>query len=125
MSDLDDTERPVLDRLIRSLQPFQAELSLPQMLALLRIATEPGLSVNELADRLNCPQQTASRYVAALMGRYQTPSDDSGNARSKLDPLVTQAINQSDPRSRALFISSQGRVALKKLVSTLVAGGKR
>ncbi len=123
--DLSDSEGLSLERLSRGLQALQSDLSLPQLLALLRIAVEPGLSVNELGERLGASQQTASRHVAALLGRYQGPSETGGDAsRSKLDPLILQEVSQMDPRRRALYVSSQGRAVLKKLVST-ISGGKQ
>ena len=75
--------------LAEALRPIQDELGLPQLLALLTIATEPGLSVNELAEHLELPQQTASRYVATLAGRYHGmfgPDATEETARSKLGP---------------------------------------
>jgi DNA-binding MarR family transcriptional regulator len=101
---------------------LQAEIGLPQLLALLTIAGEPGLSVNELADRLELPQQTASRHVAVLAGRYHGmfgPAAAENPGRSKLDPLITQEISQSDPRRRALFISKQGRALREAMAERL------
>jgi DNA-binding MarR family transcriptional regulator len=107
--------------LANALRPLQPELGLPQLLALLVIAGEPGLSVSDLADRLGIPQQTASRHVAILAGRYQgafgPTSENSG--RSKLDPLISQEISESDPRRRALFISKQGRSLLDGVAKRL------
>jgi DNA-binding MarR family transcriptional regulator len=121
MSTLDQASGTKISRLIKALAPLQANLSLPQLLALCHIRLEPGLSVNELAERLNCPQQTASRYAAALLGRYQgipgTPAEIS--ERSKLDPLVVQEISQTDPRKRALFLSAHGEKLLNNVVKYL------
>jgi DNA-binding MarR family transcriptional regulator len=111
---------PKLRRLLRALEPVQSELSLVQLMALCQIALEPGLSVNELADRLNCPQQSASRYVAALLGRYQGLNPDAPeDERYKLDPLIVQEISQADPRKRALYITVRGNAVLKTLFSKL------
>ena len=66
MTQLTDAHLSQLVALANALRPLQADLSLSQLLALIAIAVEPGLSVNELADRLNIPQQTASRHVAGL-----------------------------------------------------------
>ena len=109
-----------LTSLIKGLGPIQKELSLPQLLTLLQIAVNPGLSVNDLAEKLGVPQQTASRHVSGLLGRYQgAPAGSDLAERSTLDPLIVQEINQNDPRSRALFVSEQGDVFLKKLVSQI------
>jgi DNA-binding MarR family transcriptional regulator len=127
---LDEETAAKLAGLANALRPLQAELGLPQLLALLTIAGEPGLSVNGLADRLDLPQQTASRHVAALAGRYQgvfDPVDSENSGRSKLDPLISQEISESDPRRRALFISKQGRALLDGVAKRLgpVSDGSR
>jgi DNA-binding MarR family transcriptional regulator len=117
---IEGKRRNKLTKLIRGLEPLQKELSLPQLLTLLQIAVSPGLSVNDLAEKLGIPQQTASRHVSALLGRYQgTPAGSDLTERSTLDPLIVQEINQNDPRSRALFVSEQGDVFLEKLVSQI------
>jgi len=97
-----------------ALLEVQNALSLAQLIALVTIAMEPGLSVNDLAERLKIPQQSASRYVAALAGRYQSVL-----AESSLDPLVVQTINESDPRKRALFLTPTGRQLMSAISSTI------
>ena len=119
MTQLTDAHLSQLVALANALRPLQADLSLSQLLALIAIAVEPGLSVNELADRLNIPQQTASRHVAGLLGRYQLASAEAADARSKMDPLIKQEINSEDPRRRALFLSDDGQQLLEKFVSVL------
>lgn len=119
VTQLTDTHLSQLAALANALRPLQADLSLSQLLALIAIAVEPGLSVNELADRLNIPQQTASRHVAGLLGRYQLASAEAADARSKMDPLIKQEINSEDPRRRALFLSDDGQRLLEKFVSVL------
>jgi DNA-binding MarR family transcriptional regulator len=116
-----------LESLLTCLQPLQSELSLPQLLALFQIALNPGLSVNELGERLSCPQQTASRHVAALLGRYQgevVAIGAQGGSRSKLEPLITQEISQSDPRSRALSLSKHGVVFVRELLMSMSTSTK-
>lgn len=93
-----------------ALMAVQSELSLPQLVALLTIALEPGLSVNDLADRIGLPQQTASRYVAVLLGRYETPG------QSPLHPLISQAVSEDDPRKRALFLTAAGQALVRRLL---------
>lgn len=99
-----------------ALKHVQAELSLGQVVALIAIATEPGLSVNELAERLQIPQQSASRHVAALLGRYQTEPAES---RSRASALIKQEINPEDPRRRALSVSEGGRKLLEEMLARL------
>jgi DNA-binding MarR family transcriptional regulator len=127
-ANIDSKTLAKLAGLASALHLLPAEIGLPQLLALLTIASEPGLSVNELADRLRMPQQTASRHVAVLAGRYQgmfgaMASEDAG--RSKLEPLITQEISQSDPRRRALIISTQGRALLDAMADCLGHGRPR
>lgn len=120
VADLEEDFYPTLRRLLHGLMPLMQELSLPQLLTLFQIAVEPGLSVNEIAARLGLPQQTASRHIAALLGRYQGTSAGSDlSARSALDPLVVQQISESDPRRRALFLSDQGKQVLKLLLDAI------
>ncbi len=82
---------------------LQSELNLPQLVALLSVAIEPGLSVNDLADRVAVPQQTASRYVAVLLGRYESAS-----GQGPRHALISQGVNDEDPRKRALFLTEYG-----------------
>jgi len=93
-----------LERLRFALAPVQTRLSLPMVVALLTLAIEPGLSVNELADRTKTTQQSTSRYVSILMGRYDTDLFTS----TSMQPLVAQEINAEDPRKRALFLTEAG-----------------
>ncbi len=99
-----------LRSLLAALQKVSDELTLDQVTALLTIAVEPGLSVNDLAERLGIPQQTISRHVGVLLGRYQ---QDAQGADAR--PFVVQEINQSDPRRRALALSERGRELIAAL----------
>lgn len=103
-----------LSGLRNALLEVQNALSLAQLVALVTIAMEPGLSVNDLAERLKIPQQSASRYVAALAGRYQSVL-----AESSLAPLIVQTINEGDPRKRALFLTPAGRQLMSVISSTV------
>lgn len=104
-------ERPPSGLQLRNaLMAVQGHISLPQLVVLLTIRIEPGLSVNDLADKLNIPQQSASRYVALLAGRYQTETE-----QPLFEPLVLQRISDSDPRSRALYITPAGDSMLATL----------
>jgi DNA-binding MarR family transcriptional regulator len=105
------SEASRLDVIFDVLTKYQAEISLPQALALIVIAKTPGLSVNELAHRLNQPQQTVSRHVSVLLGRYQTSETVIPRA------FIRQEISVNDPRSRALFLSPAGLTLLKALAA--------
>jgi DNA-binding MarR family transcriptional regulator len=108
----------LIGKLRSALEPVVLEgLSLEVLSALLTIAAEPGLSVNELADRLNAPQQTASRYASVLLGRYQEPM--SVSTQRPKQPLVVQEVHANDPRKRAMFLTDRGNEFVAHLVSLL------
>lgn len=117
-SEFSPSEASRLDAIFAAISGCQSELSLPQVLALIAVARHPGLSVNELAERLDQPQQTVSRHVSVLLGRYQTSESIVPRA------FIRQEINASDPRSRALFLSEDGRALLKKLAADARTGSK-
>jgi DNA-binding MarR family transcriptional regulator len=94
------------------------DLSLPQLVTVLTIALEPGLSVNDLAERLKIPQQSASRHVSVLLGRYQLAAEDATRP-----PLIEQTINPRDPRKRALYLTARGRDEVAALAADLRAQG--
>ena len=110
--DLPDPE--AADKLLQALTPVEETLGLPLLLVLAAIAREPGLSVNDLADRLNAPQQTASRHVSTLQGRYAAPGRDFGAT-----PLITIEVSRSDPRKRALHLTRAGAARLKRVLAAL------
>lgn len=110
--------------LAQALGSVEQELTLPQVIALLAIASRPGLSVNDLADAMGMPQQTASRHVASLVGRHHHVSKKLGFLSFELEysfrrHLVVQEVNQADPRRRALYLSTLGRQVVDKLLSDL------
>jgi DNA-binding MarR family transcriptional regulator len=94
-----------------ALKKVQDDLSLPQLVALLAIGSTPGLSVNELAERIGAPQQSTSRYVSVLTGRYADPAIG-GDSR----PFITQEVKQDDPRSRALYLAERGRETVQSIL---------
>lgn len=111
-----DLELPVA-RLRGALMILQHSLSLPHLLVLLTIRLRQGLSVNELAECLNIPQQSASRHVALLTGRYQTEVSSPFP-----EPLISQRINETDPRKRALYLSDAGESLIERLMDLLILG---
>jgi DNA-binding MarR family transcriptional regulator len=106
-----DEDKPEIVRLRDALLTIQGNLSLQQLVALLTIGAEPNLSVNALAASLGIPQQSASRHIAFLTGRYQ---NDETNAAP--DILVAQQISISDPRSRALHLTEAGFALIAEVV---------
>lgn len=93
-----------------ALIPLQERVGLPQLVCLVAIAAEPGLSVSELAKRTNTPQGSASRYVSFLLDRYET-----GEGRS-LGQVISQEISQHDPRRRALYLNPKGQEIVESLL---------
>jgi DNA-binding MarR family transcriptional regulator len=106
-----------LDAVLRALRSVGGDLSLPLLMTLVAIAREPGLSINDLVDRIQVPQQTASRYVAILQGRYKIP----GGAENTFGngPLVSLQVSIDDPRRRALFLTSHGKRRLVRVLANL------
>ena len=86
-----------------ALATMHDQVSLPQLTCLLAITAEPGLSVNELADRTGLPQATASRHVSTLLGRYQDVDQKVPTA------LISQQISRENPRRRSLHVTTAGR----------------
>lgn len=113
MSELDSPDDGI-KALERLLEAVPGGLGLGPLLALVSVGTTPGISVNELAERIDVPQQTASRYVAQLMGRYQEIVDNILPA-----PFLEQRVSTNDPRKRALYLTDQGR----KTISDMLAAG--
>lgn len=111
---MSDTHSPAdIQKLTRLLKLIESDLGAQLTLTLAVIGCEPGLSINELSDRLGSPQQTASRYVAVLQGRYESPHTSSF-ART---PLLTLEVSQEDPRRRALFLTPEGKRRLNLIVA--------
>lgn len=102
------------------LRAVQAELSLPQLVCLLTIASSPGLSVNDVADACGIPQQTASRHVSVLLGRYETVGGG-----GPAEALIHQGVSDEDPRKRSLFLTQYGEHMVTTLLATICGkGGK-
>jgi DNA-binding MarR family transcriptional regulator len=112
ISDATQDDRVVA--LIRTLRSLEPDLNLQLALTLLVVARQPGLSIGELADQIQSPQQTASRYVAILQGRYELPGSDSNSfARN---PLLSLEVSKQDPRRRALFLTTHGTKRLNRIL---------
>ncbi len=96
----------------KALGASRPDLTLGQLISLLVIALEPGLSVNDLAARVPVPQQSASRNVAVLLGRYASPIPG-----EPCEALISQEINPLDPRKRALFLTETGKALARSIAS--------
>jgi DNA-binding MarR family transcriptional regulator len=108
---------PQVDEIRAVLCAVHSELSLQHVIALLTVALTPGLSVTELAERMGVPQQSASRYVALLSGRYELEG-------AEVTPLLDQAISRTDPRKRALFLTEAGLTRVMQLIEARERTGK-
>ncbi|RFC64782.1 hypothetical protein DY251_18640 [Mesorhizobium denitrificans] len=117
-STLTQEQHRAAERMAAALQPVQDQLSLAHLVSLLTVATHPGLSVNELAERVGAPQATASRYVSVLLGRYQ------GQGTPPPKPLIAQEISPDDPRKRALFLSQDGQELVSQVVGARLGAMK-
>jgi len=113
---LSEADRNKLQAFYLALGVVGDELSLPVLRALLAIAIRPGLSVNELADDLGVPQQSASRYASILLGRYESP------VAKGTQSLITQEVNPNEPRKRALYLTATGSRQMLKLNQVLEKG---
>lgn len=110
-SNFDMAEAQWLEAMQAALASVQAELSLPQLIALLAIANQPGISVNDLAERTSASQQTTSRYVSVLTGRYEALS-----GRGPGQPLIAQGVSDEDPRKRALYLTDAGAELVRRIL---------
>ncbi|WP_288142168.1 MarR family winged helix-turn-helix transcriptional regulator [Mesorhizobium sp.] len=108
--DLTSDQRETIRRLNSALRPVRDQLNLAHLASLLTIAAEPGLSVNDLAERVAVPQPSASRFVSVLIGRYQS-SDGVPPI-----PLIAQEVSTDDPRRRALFLNAHGHEVVQAIL---------
>ena len=90
-----------------------SSVGLAQLCVLLTVARSPGGSINEAAEANNLTQQTASRYIATLSGRY-AEGDDSVE-------LLRQSLGSTDPRRRSVSLTPQGEAMVGSLLDKLYA----
>ena len=109
--DLTSDQREKIRRLNSALRPVRDQLNLAHLASLLTIAAEPGLSVNDLAERVAVPQPSASRFVSVLIGRYQ-----SADGVPPI-PLIAQEVSTDDPRRRALFLNEHGHEVVQAMLT--------
>jgi len=115
-------KREDISRIATALKTINASLGISELTALLAIAANPGLSVNEMAAELAVPQQTASRHIRNLADRQKGITAGTffelryGPAR---DPLVVQEINPMEPRRRALYLTTVGHDVVEALLTAL------
>jgi len=120
MSTSDANEKRRLQALQKALRIIEDDLSLPLLLTLVTVTLNPGISVSELAEHIEIPQQTASRYMSTLLGRYQMPGNDANSFAQA--PYLSLEINNEDPRRRALFVTAKGKAKVSKIINQLYNG---
>ena len=86
-------------------------LPTPCLTALIVVALNPGISINDLCEKLDSPQQTVSRHIGILLNRYEEST-----APIVTKPFVSQNISEDDPRKRSLSITKAGEQFLFKLL---------
>lgn len=96
------------------------DMSIALLRVLVSVAIDPHLSVTELADKIGIPQQTASRYVAILQGRYQTADSSSAFAR---EPLLANRPSATDLRRYELVLTTRGDARLDTILNEVYAKG--
>lgn len=102
-----------------ALKVAEPDLGIPLLRTLIAIYLNPNLSVTELAETIGVPQQTASRYVAILQGRYQTMDATSSFSR---DPLLTTRPSSSDLRRYELVLTTRGVTKIEAIVNKMFSG---
>ena len=107
-----------LQRVFDALLGIHEALGLPHLVCLLAIEARAGLSVNELASATRYPQQSVSRYIALLLGRYENAVGP-----SIVEPLVEQSISATDPRRRALTLTPTGHALVQNFMGTIFVEG--
>ena len=110
MSTKDGSLREDARSLRLGLTPLVTSIGLPQLVVLLAIAERPGVSVSGVAEMTNLPQQSASRAISMLSGRYELPSGQ------PMEPLIEQAVNVDDPRKRSLTLNAAGERIVRQVL---------
>lgn len=109
-----------LRKLFKAMSGMESEMSLPLLNTLLAVAVTPGISVNDLAELIRVPQQTASRYVSILQGRYQTLGSTENIFMET--PLLEIGISMDDPRKRAVELTAHGKARVEQLLKDIYEG---
>lgn len=108
--DMNRVERMRLVQLVHTLgllKDICPTMSIQHAVALLRVAIQPGLSVTQLAESSGAPLASTSRHVKALR-----------EAAPKVPALVVSGFGK-DERTKAVFLTDDGRQLVGKLLSCL------
>lgn len=103
-----------IDRLIEVLEEFRRldpDMPIQYALSFLTIARNEGISIRELAERLDVAQSSASRNVAALSEwhSFRKPGHD----------LVTSREDPRERRRKIVTLTARGRELLDRLDALL------
>ena len=107
-------EADTIQGLLAAIELFRTmdtDMPSPAIATFLQIASSPGLSIQEIADRLKIAQATASRNVFYL-SKTKTPTEPG------LD-LVESRINELNRRQKQVFLTAKGEhlaATLKRVV---------
>lgn len=114
------TNKHQLEAFDCGLKSAEPDLSIPLLRTLIAVSLNPHLSVTELSETIGVPQQTASRYVAVLQGRYQTSDGTSSFARA---PLIAHRASSTDLRRYELVLTPRGVARLNAILGQVYSKG--
>lgn len=103
-----------LGRVIRMLRTLSPDMPMQQADVLLTVATRPGLTMNDIAVATGLSQSSISRNVAA-MSKFHRLGKPGLN-------LVEAVIDPREPRRRLVFLTSQGKIFVTKLLRQVNEG---
>ena len=98
------------------LKVAEPDLSIPLLRTVIAVFLKTDMSVNDLADTIGVPQQSASRYVAILQGRYQTSDGASSFTKA---PLLMSKPSPTDSRRNELALTPHGEDRLNEILSQI------
>jgi DNA-binding transcriptional ArsR family regulator len=88
----------------------------------LLVATNPGITVGQLAERARLPQSTVSRHLKTLSSRKSIERrgkfigiEWSIEAEFGGPEVIDEQIHPINPKQKALFISENGQALLSKI----------
>lgn len=91
----------------------EPDLSIPLLRTLIAVFLKVDMSINDLAEAIGAPQQSASRYVAILQGRYQTSEGATSFTKA---PLLMHKPSPNDSRRYELALTVHGQDRLNKIL---------
>jgi len=106
------TDLQQLVTILRSQSNATVEMDLPKLDLLIAIATEPGLSAGEYADKVAMPRSSVNRYLREMRG------GQSGRERPKVGiGLVEARAVQNDWRKHEISLTRKGKLLLDQILA--------